>query len=206
VIERVDAVAVVVEDRGNVLRVVLPELVEGERRVRERAVHEHERRRAVRGYIDACRTCAAALELRQRVALQSVDAFVDLLVHLANDDIRDEPGPGAGDDVNAVEQHLAEAVAAAAHSRSPLQASPLQPRGNANRAVGPLRFRRRSAARAGRRCLRRDEIERVLGMQIQRGAARDPQDDDVLAGFRGDSNVCGTAPSRPDAYRLPDAT
>jgi hypothetical protein len=207
VIERVDAIAVVVEDRGDVLRVVLPELVERDRRARERAVHEHERRRAVRRCIDAPGPGAAALELRQRVALQSVDAFVDLLVHLAHDGICGESGRGVRDDFDAVEQDIAEAAFGAATRRgSPLQASPLQPCRNANGAVARCRLRWRSAARGRRRRLRANEIERVLRAQIQRRAAGDVKHDDVLAGLGGDSHFGATAPLCPDANGLPDAT
>jgi hypothetical protein len=60
--------------------------------------------------IDSYGTRAALLELGQLVASQPVHALVDLVVDLADEQCCGNVGRGIGDDVDPVQQHVAEAA------------------------------------------------------------------------------------------------
>ena len=131
VVERVDAAAVVVEQRGHALRVQRPELAEGAEGVDEGAVDQHQQRLLRRGGRcgHGCQLVAAALQRRQRLALQRVDPRVDLTVdlgdHGAGDEVDRLVGGQTGDDLEGLQHHVAQ-KAAAARGRGAFQALPAQ--------------------------------------------------------------------------------
>ena len=181
VVQRIDAVGVMLEQRGHALRVLGPELAEGAGAVAESAVDE-DQQGPVRGGQCRLRLDAAALQLRQRVSLQRIHTGVDLGIDAHGDLFGGQFGQAvaghAADDLETAEQGVADqAAGGAARGRDAgaVQAGPGQLRRHHH--VATVSGRAAVAHRAG--LLRQHQVARALGMQHQRRPARDMQHDHV---------------------------
>ena len=131
VVERVDAVAIVVKQGLHTLRVLLPQLAKGAQRVGKRAVHEHQQRPAI-GDSSHRVESGLALQAGQRIGLQRVDAFDHLAVNTLNDLVGREVLRGfaqrTGDHLDQVQKHRADPPArhAAGAGRRCIQPRPAQ--------------------------------------------------------------------------------
>ena len=127
VVERVHPAAVVFEQALHGLGVLGPELAEGAGGLDEGAVHQHQDRCVcLRGRGHCREPAAAVLESRQSARLERVHALLDLSVDLGGQLVGGDVGRLAAQDLEGLQQHLAEQAAGATGSLR--RTGPRQPR------------------------------------------------------------------------------
>jgi hypothetical protein len=165
VIERVDAVAVCLKERGHQLRMLCPELAKRAAGIGERAVDEHERRVGRGRHGGRWLT----LERGQAVLTKLVDACrharIEPLPDFRRREISRRVFGNAGNRFDRPHEHVAEKPTRRTARRRRLLEAPLQAHRHAHFTVRNCLVRR--AARACGILLRHQQVAGILGVQVQ---------------------------------------
>ena len=191
-VQRIDPVAVLLEQLAHGLRVQRPELAKGADGLNKSAVHQHQQRTAIGSGRHRRALAPAAFEGLQGIGRERVHACVHHAVHLERHGGGDKLGRvlhQAGNDLKRAQHRLAHPATRGTARGPGFQPRPAQLRGHQHLVViGRIDG---AAARPG--ALGAHQVTRVLGVQVQRGAVGNGEHHHIVARARGDADRSATA-------------
>ena len=186
VVERVNPVAVMLEQLAHGLRVQRPELAKGADGLNKGAVHQHQQRTPIGSGRHRRALAPAAFERLQGIGRELIHTRIHRAVHLQRDGGGGKPGRvfgQAGDDLKRAQHRLAHPATGRAARGPGLQPRPAQLRGDQHLVV--IGRVHRAAGRPG--ALGAHQVTRVFRVQVQRGPVGNGEHHHIVARARGDA-------------------